>query len=545
MIRKPLVALIVAIILICSVIFGSCSIESGRHFTAVTFTGKTQEGSPITYDFDEQLEQEFVTLMDECDKLVAADENYPKFSAAFDRVETLYKYLVDAQMREELLFHMYYKIENLEKYNYFSQLNTVYDKWHRSILKNIAEGSFRQYYFADKTDEEIEKVVGKNYPDEYYVLKNEIDDIDSANSLLDSYDPANYADIENLYVRFVSTANAFAEIGGYENYQYYTYENIYGRDYTPADTDDFYDYVKTYVIPAYKAAKAEYKRANNALNKKEKKTLNDFFDYRVADIFLDGFDDFYAYKKALGGSFETVFDDLWREGGAFYISYEDTVMTAYQEESPLTKKSLVFFGKNCHGPLAVVHEFGHYFAAEAGLDSKDFDLSETQSQANEALYMNYLSRYGRYSRKIADVMSKYHVYSMLNHIVKFTLVNEFEKLVYSDDDFAIGEAEKYVEALREDIGDCFDDFELDTYWYKVVIAQAGYYISYSTSLVGSYNVYCLAQDDFSGAVDAYLKLVDYSSHGVKANLESVYEYAGLKNVFSEQTFIDLFGSIGA
>ena len=544
--RRSLLALIVTMMMICSVFLGSCSIQSsGDKFTAVRFTGKTQEGRPITYEFDEECEQEFLALMDECDQLVDAGEDFQKLYDTVENVNEFKIYLEDAVEKLQLSFDMYGRTEDLEKCNRFKKLDHDYEKWHKSLIKKIADGPFRQYYFAGKSDEEIAKEVGEIYPDEYYAAQKEMDDIKSANSLLDPYDSANYADIENLYVRFVSAANAYADMKGYENYIYYVNENKYGRPYKPDDTDDFYEYVMTYVVPACINAKAEYKNAYNALNKKEKAKVDKFFDHKTADMFSDGFDHFYAYKKAVGGNFERVFDDLWREGGAFYISYENTGASAYQGEFPLTKETYLFVGKNYHDPLTVVHEFGHYFAVKSGSDTKDYDLAETQSQANEMLYMSYLKNFGRYPAQLADVMCKYHLYKTFKRIVIYTLVNEFEKMVYADDDFTIGEAQKYVEGLRKEVGDDFDDFDLDTYWYKVVIAQAGYYVSYATSLIGSYNVYRLAQDDFYGAVDTYMKLVDFASHGVAQDLESVYEYAGLKNVFYEQTFIDLFGYTSA
>ena len=59
--------------------------------------------------------------------------------------------------------------------------------------------------------------------------------------------------------------------------------------------------------------------------------------------------------------------------------------------------------------------------------------------------------------------------------------------------------------------------------------------------MGSLNIYKLATIYFDTAAEAYNKLVDYWMYDIPDDIRSVYEYAGLKDVFTEEAFKYVFG----
>lgn len=507
-------------------------------FTGVKFTGATQEGSEISYDFDEEDEEELLNLLDKCDELVEAGEDYDTFIETIYDILDLRERLEDAVFLEDLRFCLYGDEEILDKYDHLNGVSLYYDQWADSMMHKIAESPFKSGFYEGMTDEEIAEFIGEEMPDEYYELSEELNGILYDFSLLDWSDEKNFETIENLYIRFVKAGNGIARLTGYDNYLEFLYPEEYGRTYSVEDTDMFFDYVKTYVVPEYFKYEEMYNNDLAALDEADKKLVNDFFK---SDAFIEGFDEFYAYKNAVGGEFGEAFDNLWTEGGLFYISYDDIGAGAFENEIPSTGEPMVFFGRKVHDIMNIVHESGHYFEAYMGGETYNYDLAETQSQSNELLFLRFLKNNGFYSEEVMNVIKENKIKTFLKDIVVCSVVNELEKRAYADDDFTFGEADEIVRGLNRELGVEGDPFKVEKYWHYVVIDCAGYYISYATSLIGSFNIYKISEDDFGAAVDAYLKVVDYQNNGIPCDFEEVYAYAGLENIFTEEAFSYIFG----
>ena len=510
-----------------------------EHFSAVSFTGKSQEGRPLSYTYNKEDEQTLVHLMAECDRLQEEGKDYETFNDYYKTINELKRKLYIAREYEELVYYIYSNLENLTNKNNISNLLVDYDQWYDSMVHKIASGSFKEEFFEGMTDEEIQAWIGQSYPDEYYEAKKEMNDVITEYYLIDDvYDNKNFVAIEKLYVRYVKAANTMARILGYDNYLEYSYKNVYGRDYDVEKTDEFIEYVKQYAIPAYTKMEEE---TNYELNRLDETDRNIFWDfYRDRDYFDSGFDEFYAFKKAMGGSYEEVFDGLWKENGLFYISYDCRAVTAFQYYLPDTVEPYLYFGKDYHDTFTIIHEFGHYLAACCGNGSLDMDLNETHSHGNEFLYVRYLADNGFFSDSLAKVVEDYKVMDYTQFLIACALINEFEKRVYNDDDFTFDEADKYVKEINDYLGLDGDVFRLSAYWHVVAVDSAGYYISYATSLLGAEYLYKLAVDDFENAKEVYMKLIYYGEDNIAGHIGDVYAYAGLGDIFSEDTFIYVF-----
>lgn len=506
-------------------------------FEGVKFTGETQEGRAIEYDFDDETEQRFIKLMSECDELIDKGEDYDAFKKAYDEIDAIVLKIDDARIFEEIRFNMYGSKEARAKMDHFNEHKIRHSQWKNDASVKLAEGPFRNDFYSDKTDEEIAEIVSQKKTDEYYELKMRKNAIESEFALLDE-DEEFFDKVHELYVEFVNVTNKMAKLDGYDNYLDFEYKNAYGRTYSAKDTDAFFEYVKKYVYPKYIEGHQKFLDDYYSLSGANQDRV---YYFMIGDVFTENFGEFYAYEKAVGGKFSEAFDSLWREDGPFYISYDNVGNYAYLSVPLSSGERLVFFGKNYHRIMTVIHEFGHYYAFFGGESGIDIDLCETQSQSNEFLFLRYLESTGFYPDKIIGILEEWETDTLLATLIRCAMINEIEKMAYFDDDFTLDDISAAVEAVIADVGDTDDLVGLRNYWEYIAIKQPGYYISYSTSLIGAFNIFKIAEDDFDAAVSAYNKLVDYSENGVPNHLVDVYAYAGLCDPFTEDAFVYIFG----
>lgn len=531
--KKRLFVLLSAVVLIC--------VLSGCFFISVpyTFTGETVEGRSLAYDFDKEDEEKMSALMDECSSMIKNGADYAAFEKKYYSVINLANHLNDAESKEELKFFIYGDQSNRNESDRLGELYVDFLQWYNATLHEIADGAYRTEFFKNMSDEEIANRVGRKYPDEYYAAKKEMDAVKSEYYLLDASKSSYYADVDALYVRYVKAAQILAKLDGEKDYLDYAYKNVYGRGYKVEDTDDFFTYVKQYVCPAYLALLTEYVQGVSERTASEYEVADNF---RYGDGFTEQFDKFAAYKDAVGGKMRTAYNGLWKRGGRFYVSYEDgSYAGAFTNTFPVSGQPYVFFGQGYHDIMTVVHEFGHYFAAYIGKDVNGFDLAETQSQANEHLFLQFIVNQKYYDDNVTALIVDEKILESYQSIILCAIINELEKRVYADDDLTAGETDAYVDAILSEMGEGVKNrFDVKKYWRMVALDSAGYYISYSTSLVGALNVYKIAQEDFNKGAQTYLKLVDRDPS--TEDLMTVYGNAGLGDPFSEETFIFLFGT---
>ena len=507
-----------------------------EHFTGVEFTGETQMGRSLDHDFDEEDESYIENILEETTALIKEGEDFDAFWQNNIEIYDLKNKLETAIEYCSYEFYMYGTSDIRDRLDRLEDLLLEMEKWRNGLQRELYNSAFKSTYFGDATDEEIEALLEGDAPDEYYEYQAQMNDVLSEYSMTDYYDMDNFERIEELYVSFVESAQYLAEYNGYDNYLEYLYQNSFGRSYDVALTDGFFELVVEYVIPAYYETRDAFHNDYAALSASDKAIVDEFLR---GDAFLRGFDEFYAYEKTIGGDYEEAFDELWREDGAFFISY-DNYYGAFTGYYPGSYDPCVYFSDGLHDIMTIVHEFGHYYDFTYS-GSCDYDLSETQSQGNELLYLAFLKNSGFYSDSVIKVIFEDKMRGYLQSVVLSSAVNEFEKMVYDDDDFTFGEARGYVDEIIERMGLENDDFGVWSYWHVVAVDCAGYYISYATSLIGAFNIYKLASTDFDAAVEAYKKLVDYWEYDIPDDIRSVYEYAGLKDVFTEDAFIYFFG----
>ena len=203
----------------------------------------------------------------------------------------------------------------------------------------------------------------------------------------------------------------------------------------------------------------------------------------------------------------------------------------------------VFFGPGYHYSIAIVHEFGHYLASCADpYGYLSYDFAETQSQSDEFLFLQFLRQstdYG-FSTNFKEFLLDYYVGDDITNMLICAVVNEAEKIVYSQDGYELGDLEKAVRSIYEKyplLDNLYDLASMINYCTSVTMYSPGYYISYATSILGALEVNKLASTNYDEAKALYDKIIHPNGHG---GYVDGYKYVGLGDPFSEDTFKYIF-----
>jgi oligoendopeptidase F len=94
---------------------------------------------------------------------------------------------------------------------------------------------------------------------------------------------------------------------------------------------------------------------------------------------------------------------------------------------------------------------------------------------------------------------------------------------------------KYV---LSDLG--YSAYGNSAYWRYVTVSHPCYYVSYSVSLLGSFQLFVKAENEsLEAAVESYTKLITFTDEHSDYDYSEVLEYAGLNDFRDEQLFIDI------
>ena len=446
---------------------------------------------------------------------------------------------------------------NEDKQNDQLEISNYYDKVladYNSLFPLVYETPLREYFFYGMTQEEIDELLEdtRNASNPRWVeLSNRNNEIETAYDAIKN--PEGSAEVLDLYAEFVANNNEMAQIKGYDNYMDYAYENIYGREYTPDQIAEYYENVKTYIVPLFK--KYETAWTQNQDEYYGKTSYNNFVNFIQKSFFS-----YYEANKAVN-DFLSVIETTDAEGNAitYYDIMNDLMETknyfrgdysgAYSWYIQELETPILYFGSDNDNATTVVHEFGHYTNELKNYDNpQSFDLSETHSQGLEVLFLSYLkeNKAGIMNQSVYDLYSSYQFLNNLWITCIAAGVDAFERAVYTneytgksaDEFLADGKITKdEYDALFTEIMNELGCSDYTTYWRLVTIRSAGYYISYSVSMACSLQLFSDGTN-FDQMVDSYLKLVNYSEieEQIDFNYKQVLEYAGLMSYDDEDMF---------
>lgn len=516
------------------------TVTSDRSNLPPYLRGETVKGHEYCYEFDENEYQAFELRLADAKTKCENEVDFNEFYSVYEEAEDFYNLLSKGYKAEYLEYCLYGKDESQENYLMFQNRSTDIVQWYNEVEHMAYKNSFKSLLYPDMSDEEILARIGKEYPEAYYNIRKDLNQINADFLALDYYSSNYGSEAEKLTVKYVNKAN---ELNTYLGRAYFTdaYETEYARDFTPEDTDNYFKYVMQYTLPAYINLESSSKRGLTASEKELYYKLFAKEGGSKPDAFLVCFDEIEAYKENMGGVIKEAFDNLFKDGGYYYITYESKGYDGAFQDTFTDGTPYVLYGTGYHDPFTVVHEFGHYTAATKYNGMLCYDLAETQSQANEMLFaLDFLNRHNA-SNNLKKAVINEKLSDFYDTIILASMVNEVEKYCYSKSPMKTGDIDEAVNIIFNKYPSLRTKYKqtgVSMYCKYVMVYSPAYYISYSTSLIGSLDIYKMATESFNIGKEAYLKLIDYD-FSIKG-YRDVYAQAGLHDPFSEECFQYIF-----
>lgn len=516
----------------------ACSAGNAKPWTQ----GKSVQGNPIEVEISAKEMKEIEEKMEKGKALAEEAKDFAAFLDIYNELRKDKSLCFQADETNELKYHVFAKEEDKEQYLSYIELQNKINQWFNEVEHMCAENDFKPLLYGDMSDEDIQAYIGVKLPQEYYDADNKISQLIADYYALDD-DDNYYNNVDILYKQLQECQKVVATYLGYDNYLDYCYSNVYGRDYSVSDTDSFFANLYKYAVPTYQKYSNLISSLGPSLTQDELKLADTIF---YGDAFTQCFDLIEDYKDFYGGFLKEQFDGLFCKNGHYNISYEKNGLAgAYQNCFTYNGNpyNYVFFGPGYHYSIAIVHEFGHYLSSCANpYSGVSFDFAETQSQSDEFLFLQYLRQSDKYdfSNAFKDFLVDYYVKEDIVNMFICAVVNEAEKIVYAQDSYEIGDLEKAVTSIYNKYPILDEMYNLDymiMYCTDVTMYSSGYYISYSTSILGALAVNSLAAKNYDQAKELYAKIIDPKQH---VGYVDGYKYVGIGDPFSEDTFKTIF-----
>ena len=490
----------------------------------------------LTYTLTEADREEFDALLAHCEELTMEGTNISEIEQAWDDLEAQYDHIYTQSNIAYILYCCDQEDETLsENYLASSQMQTeVYDSY-IALCQQIDKSTspYRDTFFEDWTEAEIAEM--RAYTSEIADLMQKDDEflVKFRELVVETDEDA----VELLYFDFVKNKNQIAESLGYDDYYSYASEFGYLRDYGAAERATLRQYVKSELVPLCEKA---YEMFEKTLSQ-----MNEFQQYRVYDYLLTNYDELskdyvQLYIDSFDAEAKEAMQKLFEDGNALFVDGWDAydgAFTVYLQEYEMP---VCYFGPSYQDIFTVVHEMGHYYAAQYLPDDElQLDLAEVHSQGNEWLMMAFMET--QLSEPVYTALTYYQLYYSLANIIVCTIVDEFEEMVYMtvDSNMSIPlDFDDLIDTICTQYGD--SDFvetyitDMNLYWKYVGIEAPVYYISYATSGVASLALFSEAKEDYAAAQEIYRKLVEDAdcTRGFAENLKD----AGLPSPFEASAY---------
>ena len=303
-----------------------------------------------------------------------------------------------------------------------------------------------------------------------------------------------------IYVELVQVRQAVAAESGYDSYIEYAYDNN-GRDYTPADTEDYVAAIRSELVPLYEAAveNGTYSDAIDTMRAKANRCLD--LVARAADA-MGGYQR-EAMEYMLAYDLCDVEKSSRKYAGSYEIYLEDY-------ESPFV---LVNSEGYIEDALTIAHEFGHFTDDFVNYGvGKSIDLNETISQGMEYLTLFYLD-----DEDVAGELADYKLIDALRLYAEQGSYNAFEEAVYAEnpDTLTVERVNEISLQVSRDfglIGGWNDDYYAKS-WVDIshFFEQPFYVISYCASDSAAFQLYEMEQDEKGLGVDTLNDFIDIAT----------------------------------
>ena len=308
-----------------------------------------------------------------------------------------------------------------------------------------------------------------------------------------------YARRAGIYIDLFRLNREAARLAGWDDYAEYAYYSAFARDYSPEEAQSFSDSVKKYIVPVFTALR-------------DRLRTGEAYDFYFEDYSGDrALDEIEPYIDLLSDELAESLEYMRTHG--FYDSAYDEKKSNQGFTIPFPGLNAPFFFDSPYESFddlfTAVHELGHYnndywCLDTRGVWSKSIDICEVHSQALELLFTEYCpALLGGEAEGLSA--KEYVVLQKLALIIDGTMVDEFERWCYSQEELS-------AETMAEKAEEIIDEFGLTgesdpDFWLVTphIYENPFYYISYAVSAAGAFSFWLDAQSDYFRGVDDYLR----------------------------------------
>lgn len=415
------------------------------------------------------------------------------------------------------------------------------------LAAKLLDSEYEDTLFADYTDEEKQEIrdEAEAQDDEYVSLtkrRTELVNKYTSNltletvidgktmtlqEVMDEYDEMTYYEELNkvcgpIYLELVDVNKRIAAKKGFDSFAEYAYDEEYGRDFTPSQSDKLSEYVEEYVIPLYFSLASEAEGYEN----------DDEFNI------FDHEEELRAYFKSIDKRMLEAYDYM-KEFGLYVIGDDDGMQPgAYTTYLDSYDVPLIFIHTegNYRDLETFIHEFGHFYSFYLyGPDlAYNIDIDEIHSQGDEILFLpEYKKLFGD---KAFKKISIEYVAIDLENIIFACVIDHFEQLVYSSDAQTVDEVNDLYEQAFYDFGLVGGDGFTWTMIHHLFQVPM-YYISYGTSLIPTLEIYVKSLDSQKKAIDLYNEIMKYTVDA--EGFCDLAENTSLSDPFAKETIKDI------
>lgn len=345
-----------------------------------------------------------------------------------------------------------------------------------------------------------------------------------------------------LFLEMVDIRTQLAKSYGYDNYADYAYAEIYDRDFSPEDLDEYRQQVIDYMVPV------EHELYDLLFDDPD---YMDMWDVEMSE--QECLDTFEQYLPNISDDLLVTFRYM-TEHGMYDLSVDDR-----KAPGGYTTQFYSYFTPfmfNCaDGTISdmgtLIHEFGHYnqmyYASEEEwiYPKNNLDVAEIHSQGLEMLFLDYSEDiYGDY----AYTVDLYTMMNMAYACVEGVKEDAFQYAVYSNpENLTIEKLNQiyYDVCLEYGSEEFTNSYYLGLYgfmapeeiteWVEIphTFQSPLYYVSYSVSMAAVEELWDVILDDREKGIDLYLDLVGM---GLVDSYSDTLDAVGLNNPIENPRF---------
>ncbi len=357
---------------------------------------------------------------------------------------------------------------------------------------------------------------------------------------------ANREEFDKIYDSLIKNRNKQARILGYDNFIQMGYDRLGRNCYSPKEVASFREQIAEYIVPVVSKLKEAQK---NRIGVNELHLYDNDIIFKEGnvkpqgssdDILKAGFEMYSQMNEETAEFIKFMFDNSLFD----VLSREGKAPGGYCTEFADYKAPFIFSNFNgTAGDVDVLtheagHAFAYYTAAKKGVissyTSPTIEACEVHSMSMEFLTAPY---HNKFFGEDTPKYEYYHLADALNFIPYGCMVDEFQHLMYENEDLTPDERNEVWLKLEEKYRPLLHLEDLPFYsrgggWQRQlhIYLYPLYYIDYCMAQAVAFQFFTLSLKDYKEAFSKYLAFVDLA--GTKT-FEGLVKSVGLKLPYEE------------